>query len=320
MSTTTGGSGEQRVLLRKASGLIRSASLTDVLIYDIGLVSLGLGVGTMLYFGPAFYPGGNLILGCIIAGIMMTTICFGMICWSITLPRSGGIYVFGSRSLPPFLALTLSLVEIVSWLFYCAIAAYWIVLLGVSPMLALLGYLNNNQGLIDAANWVIQPWPKFIIGSLILLLSAFILIGGMKRYLLSQKIVFAAVMFGTLLLIVVLAMYSNHDFVATFNAMMSPLMENNPDPYNAIITSAKENGWTTEGSNFWTTVLVSNWAFLPLIGAAFSISIGGEIKSVERSQTWGMLGAVAVNVVVWIITIALAQRVLGVRVPGFGRP
>ena len=265
----------------------------------------------MLYFGPAFYPGGNLILGCIIAGIMMTAICFGMICWSITLPRSGGIYVFGSRSLPPFLALTLSLVEIVSWLFYCAIAAYWIVLLGVSPMLALLGYLNNNQGLIDAANWVIQPWPKFIIGSLILLLSAFILIGGMKRYLLSQKIVFAAAMFGTLLLIVVLAMYSNQDFVATFNAMMSPLMENNPDPYNAIITSAKENGWTTEGSNFWTTVLVSNWAFLPLIGAAFSISIGGEIKSVERSQTWGMLGAVAVNVVVWIITIALAQRVFG---------
>ena len=33
---------------------------------------------------------------------------------------------------------------------------------------------------------------------------------------------------------------------------------------------------------------------LPLIGAAFSIAIGGEIKSVQKSQTVGMLGAVFV--------------------------
>jgi basic amino acid/polyamine antiporter, APA family len=309
MSMGAGG-GEQRIFLRKASGLIRTASLADVLIYDIGLVSVGLGVGTMMYYGPSFYPGGNLILGCFIGGIMMAAICFGMITWSVTLPRSGGIYVFGSRSLPPFLALTLSLVEIVAWLFYCAIAAYWIVLLGVSPMLALIGYLNDNHGLIDAANWVIQPWPKFIIGSVILLISAWILIGGMKTYLFSQKIVFTAAMFGSLLLIAILAVYSHDQFVSTFNTMMAPLM-NVPDPYNAIIASAKENGWTMEGADFRTTILVSNWAFLPLIGAAFSIAIGGEIKSVQRSQTFGMLGAILVNVVIWVVTISLANRVFG---------
>ena len=35
-----------RVFLRKASGLIKTASNTDVFIYDIGLVSIGLGLGT----------------------------------------------------------------------------------------------------------------------------------------------------------------------------------------------------------------------------------------------------------------------------------
>ncbi|HKQ95124.1 MAG TPA: amino acid permease [Aestuariivirgaceae bacterium] len=308
MSTTSGS--EQRVFLRKASGLIRTAGLLDVLIYDIGIVSVGLGIGTMMYYGPAFYPGGSLIGGSIIAGIMMALICLGMICWSVTLPRSGGIYVFGSRSLPPFLAFTLSLVEITAWLFYCAIAAYWIVLLGVAPMFGLLGLLNNNQTLTDFSAWVVQPWPKFIIGSAILLVSALILSGGMRRFLQSQKVVFSVAMFGSLLLILVLALHSRDDFMATFNAMMQPLM-NTPDAYNEIIKSAAANGWSTANATWQTTVLVSNWAFLPLIGAAFSISIAGEIKSVEKSQVYGMLGAIVINVAIWIVTISLANSVFG---------
>jgi hypothetical protein len=33
----------------------------------------------------------------------------------------------------------------VSWLFYCAIAAYWIVLLGVSPTFAMIGILGQRK-------------------------------------------------------------------------------------------------------------------------------------------------------------------------------
>jgi len=312
MSTATAAApgGEKRVFLRKASGLIRTASLTDTLIYDIGLVSTGLGVGTMMYYGPAFYPGGNLVVGCLIGGLMMALICFGMITWTVTLPRSGGIYVFGSRSLPPFLALTLSLVEITAWLFYCAIAAYWIVLLGISPTLAMIGYLGGNEVIINLSKTVVEPWPMFLLGSGILILSSFILNAGMRAYLLSQKIIFTIALIGSIVLIVILAAHTNDEFIAVFNKMMQPHL-NVDDPYHAIIASAAKNGWTTEGADWKTTMLVSNWAFLPLIGAAFSISIGGEIKAVERSQTLGMLGAVLFNVVIWIVTIALANKVFG---------
>src|SRR4030095_9484586 len=123
MSVTDVG-GEKRIFLRKASGLIRTASLTDTFIYDIGVVSIGLGVGSMLYYGPAFYPTGDLIWGCVIAAIAMAMISFGFITWTITLPRSGGIYVFGSRILPPSIALTMSLVEITGWRFFCGISAF----------------------------------------------------------------------------------------------------------------------------------------------------------------------------------------------------
>ncbi len=313
MASTSGAGGEQRIFLRKASGLIKSAGLMDTLIYDVGVVSVGLGVGTMMYYGPAFYPGGNLLWGCIIAGFMMSLICLGMISWSVTLPRSGGIYVFGSRSLPPFLAHAISFVEIFAWLFYCAIAAYWIVILGIAPAVSMIGYLTNSESTLALADTIREPTWTFVIGSAILVLSSIILTAGMKTFLLSQKIVFTAAMIGSALLIVILLMYSNEDFVATFNTMMTPIM-GVEDPYHAIIASAATNpggAWTTEGANFWTTVKVSNWAFLPLIGAAFSISIAGEIKSVEKSQTIGMLGAIAINVAIWLVTIALANSVFG---------
>ncbi|MEX0809346.1 MAG: amino acid permease [Dongiaceae bacterium] len=310
MSSTSGSGGEQRIFLRKASGLIRTASSFDTFVYNTGLVSIGLGVGTMMFYGPAFYPGGDMLVGCILAGIMMTLICFGMISWSVTLPRSGGIYVFGSRSLWPFLALTLSMVEIVSWLFYCAIAAYWIVLLGISPTLAMIGYLSGSESMLNLSATVVEPVPLFIIGTAILTLSAFILTSGMRKYLMVQKVVFTIAVLGSIALIVILATGSNADFIATFNAMLSPIMGVD-DPYHAIIESAAANGWTTEGADWKTTLLVSNWAFLPLIGSAFSIAIAGEIKSVEKSQTYGMIGAVWGSVAVWLITIYLATNVFG---------
>jgi basic amino acid/polyamine antiporter, APA family len=309
MSVTDVG-GDKRIFLRKASGLIRTASLTDTFIYDIGVVSIGLGVGSMLYYGPAFYPTGDLIWGCIIAAIAMAMISFGFITWTITLPRSGGIYVYGSRILPPAIALTMSLVEITAWLFYCAIAAYWIVILALAPMFGALNLLTGNETFLTISQTMLKPWCTFLIGSAILILSHIVLSYGMRFYLTVNKWVFILAMASTVLMIVTLALGSREQFVANLNELVGPSL-GVPDAYNAIIASGKEKGWGEAGFDVWQTILVSNWPFLPLIGAAFSIAIGGEIKSVAKSQTVGMLGSVVLATVCWIITIFLAYKVFG---------
>lgn len=303
-------SGDKRIFLRKASGLIRTAGLADTFIYNLGVVSIGLGVGSMLYYGPAFYPQGNLIWGCVIAGIAMAMISFGFITWTITLPRSGGIYVFGSRILPPSVALTMSLVEITAWLFYCAIAAYWMVILALAPMFAALNLLTGNETFLTISQTMLQPWATFLIGAVILILSQVVLSFGMRFYLTLNKWVFILAMASTVLMIVTLAMATREQFVANLNELVGPSL-GVPDAYNAIIASGKEKGWGEAGFDTWQTILVSNWPFLPLIGAAFSIAIGGEIKSVGKSQSVGMLGAVLVATVAWIITVWLAYKVFG---------
>ena len=103
----------------------------------------------------------------------------------------------------------------------------------------------------------------------------------MRFYLHLNKWVFILAMASTVFLIVVLAMSTREQFVANLNELIGPSL-GVPDAYNAIIASGKEKGWGEAGTDLWQTILMSNWPFLPLIGAAFSIAIGGEIKSVEQ--------------------------------------
>ena len=177
-------------------------------------------------------------------------------------------------------------------------------------MFAALNLLTGNETFLTISKTMLEPWCTFLIGAAILLLSQVVLSYGMRFYLTLNKWVFILAMASTVFLMVVLALATREQFVTNLNELVGPSL-GVPDAYNAIIASGKEKGWGTAGFDLWQTVLVSNWPFLPLIGAAFSIAIGGEIKSVGKSQTVGMLGAVFVATVAWLITVWLAYKVFG---------
>jgi APA family basic amino acid/polyamine antiporter len=305
-SVGAGAAAGERVFLRRASGLIKTAGALDVFIFNVGLVSIGIGLGTMVLYGPSVYPGGDLIVGTIIAGVLMTLIALGMITWTVTIPRSGGIYAFGSRILPPALAFASSFTESICWLFLTAVAAYWIVTIGIVPMFTMGAVITGNDTLQSIADTLSEGWATFLLGTVVLLLAGGILTSGMRRFFVSQKIVFTAAMIGSVLLIGILLVGSRSDFVRNFNNYFGPDVT-----YGGVIDAAREGGWADPGFSWKQTLLASNWAFLPLIGAAFSIAIGGEIKSVTKSQTWGILGAIALCVAAWLISIPLAYKTFG---------
>jgi basic amino acid/polyamine antiporter, APA family len=300
-----------RVFLRKASGLIKSASNTDVFIYDIGLVSIGLGLGFLLFYGPAVYLGGNLYVGTLIAGAAMLLVGLGMLAWTITIPRSGGIYNFGTRSMWPPLAFTLSFVEVTAWLFYGSFGAVYLVQLGIAPSVTAIGIITDKPGVESFGTDLAGKWGTFLIGSAALIIGAVILASGMRRFFFSQKVMFTIAVLGTLVFIGALIFTSRADFVSNWNSVMGDRLGVGNDAYNGVIQAARKAGWSDPGFDWKQTLLFSNWAFLPLIGAAFSISIGGEIKQVGRGQTLGIIGAITMSVVVWIISIALVYKTMG---------
>jgi basic amino acid/polyamine antiporter, APA family len=308
MATTATG---DRVFLRKASGLIKTASNTDVFIYDIGLVSIGLGLGFLLFFGPAFYLGGNLYVATLLAGAAMLCVGLGMICWTITIPRSGGIYNFGTRSMWPPLAFTLSFVEVSAWLFYGSFGAVYLAQLGIAPAVTTIGIVADKPGIESFGTDLAGKWGTFGIGSAALVIGALILASGMRRFFFSQKVMFSIAVIGTLIFLGTLIATSRSDFVGAFNSLMGKRLNVGSDAYHGVITAAQKGGWSHQGFDWKQTIYLANWAFLPLIGAAFSISIGGEIKQVTKGQTVGILAAIVGSVVVWIISFALVFRTMG---------
>src|SRR5713101_286724 len=260
MSTTTG----ERVFLRKASGLIKTASNTDVLIFDIGLVSIGLGLAFLLYFGPGAYPGSNLYVATLIAGLAMLCVGGGMICWTVTIPRSGGIYCFGTRSMWPPFAFMLSFAEASAWIFYGAFGAYYFTQLGLAPAITTIGIISGNSGLENFGATLAGPWGTFLVGAGALLIGAVILITGMRRFFLTQKVVFVIAVLGTLVFLGTLLLTTHEDFVRNFNALMAGRLNVGPDAYNGVITASAKAGWTNPNFDLGQTVLLANWAFLPL--------------------------------------------------------
>jgi basic amino acid/polyamine antiporter, APA family len=307
MATAAG----ERVFLRKASGLIKSASNTDVFIYDIGLVSIGLGLGFILFYGPAVYLGGNLYVGTLLAGAAMILVGLGMLTWTITIPRSGGIYNFGTRSMWPPLAFTLSFVEVTAWLFYGSFGAVYLVQLGIAPAVTAIGILTDDSGVESFGADLAGDWGTFLIASGALIVGAIVLASGMRRFFFTQKVMFTMAVLGTLVFIVTLILTSRAEFVSNFNGVMGSRLDVGDDAYNGVIGAATDAGWGDPGFDWKQTILFSNWVFLPLIGAAFSISIGGEIKQVARGQTLGILGAIIGSVAIWLLSIYLVYRTMG---------
>jgi len=301
-----------RVFLRKASGLIKTASNTDVFIYDIGLVSIGLGLGFLLFFGPAAYLGGSLFVATILAGVAMLAVGLGMLTWTITIPRSGGIYNFGTRSMWPPLAFTLSFVEVTAWLFYGSFGAVYLAQLGIAPTVTAVGILTDNSGVESfGANQLAGRWGTFLIASGALIIGAVILASGMRRFFFTQKVMFTIAVLGTLAFLGTLISLSRSDFTGAFNSLMGDRLDVGSDTYQGVITAASGAGWHDPSFDWSRTIALANWAFLPLIGAAFSISIGGEIKQVAKGQTIGIIGGIVGSVIIWLISFALIFRTMG---------
>jgi amino acid transporter len=301
------------VFLRAASGLIKSAGTLDVFIYNVGLISIGIGVAYTHLIGPANYPGGDIAVASLIATIVMMFVGAAYWFWTVTLPRSGGVYVFVTRGLSPPIGFALSFVESVCWLFYNAVAGVLISTVGISPLFSTIGMVTGNPRMNDFARAMETPFAQFLLGAVLIVLSGLLLILGMRRFFLVQKIMFLIALVGTVLMLLCLALYSHETFVTNFNRFMASL---GPNAYEAVIEAAKKAGWQDVRSDWWQTLRLSVWPFLPLIGGAFSIAIGGEIRQVEKDQGIGILGAIASSGIVFALVGYLSYLSIGYEFQG----
>jgi basic amino acid/polyamine antiporter, APA family len=299
----------QGVFSRPASGLIRVAGSTDVFIFNVGLVSVGIAIALNQYYGPSLYPGAGIWLSTLLAAAGMLAVAATFYFWSVIFPRSGGVYVSLSRGLSPGFAFVGSLVETVILLYYAAFAASLVVKVGLSSFLGTVGVVAGNDTMLDWAASTAEPSGVFWIGTAVLVVAGLLLASGTRRYFTVQKVLFVLAVVGTLVLIAVLLLGSRDRFKENLTDLTGL-------DYQGVIATAKQNGYVTGSFSIGKSIEFLVFPLLPLLGAVQSIGIGGEVKRFRRSQLLGMLGAVAATGLLIALFDGLAAKAFGYEFQG----
>jgi amino acid transporter len=224
-------------------------------------------------------------------------------------PRSGGVYVFLSRTINPGVAFVMSLIETIILLYYAALAAGLIVQVGLSSFFGAVGTVSGNATMTSWGQSVAKPQGVFWIGALIIVAAGALLASGTRRYFTFQRVLFVVAVVGLAVIAGVMIFGSRGGFNSSLTSLTGLHSQK-------VISAASKAGFVTSGTSFSESWKFIVWPLLPLLGAVQSVGIGGEVKKVNRSQLFGMLGAVIATGLVIALFALLSNKDFGYTFQG----
>jgi amino acid transporter len=279
------------VFVRRSSGLVREISTSHALIGNILLFNLVIAAVTIVTV-PFTFPGANLpvavLLG-LIPSLLLATVYF---LYGVAMPRSGGDYVYISRTLHPSLGFAANFSYVAWGAIFSGITANWISTIFLPGFFAAMGW----SGL---AKDVAKTGSVYLIGIGLLLVIAALVIVGLRPALRIMKILFYAGMVGLFVMIVAVALTSHHDFAAAVNKQGS---------YQGILGAAHKAGYVSPKSwnQFTPTLLSVGLISLVSLFVQYSAYVGGEMKQVRRSVPIALYGTAIIGSILFLIMAMVA--------------
>jgi amino acid transporter len=294
------------VFARQATGLRREASAKDVFIYNTNNQNIGVGVLFMVLLIPPFYAGGSMITATILAGLLALPMACVYAYFASAMPRSGGDYVYISRSLHPYLGFLSSWNWVVWLVTYTGIPAAYLAQYGLSGLCRELGFVFNSQRLINWGNdfGAGRKWWIFVAGTILLSFFAVVFTLGTRLYFRIQNVTFAIAMVGVVLGLVILAIRGHSDTVSGFNSYVSGL-GGSPDAVAKMAASSQH--LQQAGFDLKQTMYAMVWPLFITLYAITSSFIGGEVRNAKRSQFLAMPGSIV------YVTILMLLLLLGLN-------
>lgn len=281
---------------RKATGLVREARAVDALFYNVMWASVALAFTfAWLLYGFA-YPGANMFVAFLIAAVLGLPGVFVYAMLSQIMPRTGGDYVFNSRSLHPSVGFAANFsfcfwLAIIYGLYTTYLTAY-----GFGAFGRMMAGFTGSSGWLDFGDWFANDYAVFITGTIAVLISAAVfVIGGLRLFLKLQVATFGLYILGTFLIPVIVGLLqSKAGFLANFNDYAANLGVDNAS--TALSASAKEAGFAPSGFNTEMTLKAVS-VFWYIFGFIYASNyFAGEIRLRKRTHLVSMPGALLVAV------------------------
>ena len=278
--------GGPRVFSRSATGLVREASLRDVLAFNVNMQNVTIGVIFSLLLIPPLYPGANIYLSTLIALVAAVPVSLVYAKLSAAYPRSGGDYVFVSRILHPAVAFMSNFSYCVWGTFYIGVSGVFLGVYGIAPLLRVLGAYEHSTRLADAGNWFARDNGKFVMAvTVIAIFSLIFIFGGLRLYFRIQAVNFVIASAALAFVIVWALLASRGSALGHLDDQIRSLGGKSMSPL--------ANGDGSAGFSLRQTIYAAIWPWLAFNSAIYSTYMGGEVKRADRTQVTGIMGALA---------------------------
>lgn len=287
---------------RKATGLVRQASARDVFVYNVNFANLGNAVFIFLFLSSLAYPGINIYLSIVLCAVLILPVVLVYAMFASAMPRSGGDYVYVSRALSPLWGFVANWNYTVWCFFYIGIPAGLASRFGLAPIFRTLGIYLNSPGLYDDSRWFQTSLGISVLGTVLIIISTLILVGGIRVYMRVLRILFFLAMAGLIASCVIFLLNTPATAQVAFDRYVQALT-GHVGTYGRILASAQTS--THAPFSFRSSLISVTWPFVTLGFAVGSSYIGGEIKNAPRAQMVGMPGAV-VYCTAWLLFMSWA--------------
>jgi len=311
MTTSVEGVGIPKLFVRQASGLVREFSARDTFVFNVVGYSLGLVLAVTPTFLGGLYPNASIYLVLTLGTILsvFNGLTYGL--FAAAMPRSGGDYVYISRTIHPAVGFVANWGF--SWSQFLGIGVYtgWCVSTALSPALTTFGYATEHHRLVTLGASLGQPVMIWAVGTVLLGSVLVVSLAGIRILKRLLNVLFVVALLGTFTTLYVLLGSSHEQFVAAFNSFMATQAKL-PDGYNAIIAMARDHGLRTgQPTDILSAILALPVGYWVFIGFTYSVYVGGEVKEPQRSQSLAIVGSLLFGYVLYMVTLGGYYAVVG---------
>src|SRR5215203_3919722 len=281
---------------RKATGLLKGWSVRDAFIYSafaINLVTLGLWIFS---FAP-FIPEGSLIWAISLAGLYLVFQAVTYASLIAVMPRAGGDYVWMSRVLGGGIGFVLA---VTGWWF---ILWHWVPIYANILNVQVLVPLATILGLDGVAGFFGQPAGVFTASMIVAILASILIALGMRTYARIQKFCFYGGVLGLGIMLVLLLVNSNADFVGAFNSQAQTLYGAGDNAYQQILDAGRVSSASLGALAFGPTLLLIPMIVFFNLWSNWGATLYGEVRGASdfRKNIYAMGGALIVTSAVAVI-------------------
>jgi basic amino acid/polyamine antiporter, APA family len=286
---------------RQATGLVREAGWWDVLVYNVNFISIGLMAAFLFNTTIPFYSGVNVYLNELIAFGLVIPLSMVFAMFAAALPRSGGDYVYVSRTLHPAVGMMSSFNNTVWWFLYGGVPSAFFARYGLGPFCRTVGKMSGSGTLVSWGDTLVGKGGTMVAGTILIIVLVAIFSRSLRLYFRVQNALFLFAMASIAISIVVFAVSSHGDVVSGLNATFGS---------GSVDKALSGTKFSQSSFDLRNTILPMTWLYLELVFNQSSAYIGGEVRRASRVQLWSMpAAAVIATAVLMLLTWAALHSV-----------